>query len=99
MSDLLTRPQVESRRVGQVAAPRGRRIRKALLMHLAAAVVSLLCAGPVLIVLLASLKNLTSFSSLSLAAGGWTLDNYTRLLATGSQLPRWVFNSVLVGVA
>lgn len=66
-------------------------------VHLVGVLVSVVCAGPVLIVLVASLKRLSSYSSLSLTKGGWTLDNYTRLL-TGDQLPRWVLNSVIVCV-
>ncbi|MGW5365178.1 carbohydrate ABC transporter permease [Actinopolymorpha pittospori] len=80
-------------------APGGRGIARTAGLHLVAIVVSLVCAGPVLIVVLASLKDISSFTSLSLASGGWTLDNYSRLLATGSQLPRWVFNSVVIGIA
>ncbi|HEY0474172.1 MAG TPA: carbohydrate ABC transporter permease [Kribbella sp.] len=86
-----------SRPAGRSPVRRG--IVRAAGKHLVAVVVSLICAGPVLIVVLASLKNITSFTSLGLGSGGWTLDNYTRLLATGSQLPRWVLNSVVIGVA
>jgi multiple sugar transport system permease protein len=66
-------------------------------LHALSVLVSLLCAAPVLIVLVASLKRLSSYTSLSLTTGGWTLANYTRLL-TGDQLPRWVVNSLIVGV-
>jgi ABC-type glycerol-3-phosphate transport system permease component len=74
-----------------------RRTGRAVTTHLLAIVVSAFCAVPVLIVLGASLKPLSSFSNLSLTSGGWSLDNYTRLL-TGDQLPRWVLNSFVVGI-
>ncbi len=100
MSDLLADTRTGHSTTRVVAGPAGgRRAAKTAGLHLVAVLVSLLCAGPVLIILLASLKNITSFTSLSLGAGGWTLDNYVRLLTTGAQLPRWVFNSVLVGIA
>jgi multiple sugar transport system permease protein len=70
---------------------------RAVTTHLLAIVVSAICAVPVLIVLAASLKPMSSFSNLSLTSGGWSLDNYTRLL-TGEQLPRWVLNSFVVGI-
>jgi multiple sugar transport system permease protein len=66
--------------------------------HLLAIIVSALCAAPVLVVLIASLKHLSSFGNLSPFSGGWTLDNYSKLLG-GDQLPRWILNSVLVSVA
>lgn len=66
--------------------------------HLLAIVVSAVCAVPVLVVLVASLKHLSSFDNLSPFSGGWTLANYTELFG-GDQLPRWILNSVVVGVA
>jgi multiple sugar transport system permease protein len=82
---------------GQSRRPVGRRPMGGLGLHALSVLVSLLCAAPVLIVLVASLKRLSSYTSLSLTTGGWTLANYTRLL-TGDQLPRWVVNSLIVGV-
>jgi multiple sugar transport system permease protein len=100
MSDTLTATRTRPTQTKQpVRSATRRRAVRTVSLHLVAIAVSLMCAGPVLIVVLASLKDITSFSSLSLTSGGWTLDNYARLMATGSQLPRWVFNSVLVGVA
>ena len=100
MTDLATLPEShETRRPAAVRGRVGRRTVRTVGLHLAAVAVSLLCAGPVLIVVLASFKDITSFANLSLTTGSWTLDNYLHLMATGSQLPRWVFNSVLVGVA
>lgn len=78
--------------------PRSRRsIRELALVHLLAVITVALCALPVLIVLVASLKN-ASFANLSPFTGGWTLQNYGALLK-GDQLPRWVLNSLVVAVA
>jgi ABC-type glycerol-3-phosphate transport system permease component len=77
---------------------RTRRLVSAVTTHALAITVSAVCAAPVLVVLVASLKQLSTFGNLSPFAGGWTLQNYTGLLS-GAQLPRWVLNSVLVGVA
>jgi len=79
-------------------SPNPRLVRQRVTTHVLAILVSAVCTAPVLIVLIASLKPLSSFSSLSLTSGGWTLHNYTKLL-TGDQLPRWVFNSLVVCVA
>lgn len=67
-----------------------------VIVHFFGVLVSALCALPVLIVLVISLEQGT-FASLS-SPRGWTLANY-RLLLTGAQLPRWVFNSLLVAAA
>ncbi|ADB33538.1 binding-protein-dependent transport systems inner membrane component [Kribbella flavida DSM 17836] len=76
---------------------RSHRLASTATTHLLAVIVSAVCAAPVLVVLIASLKSLSTFDNLSPFTGGWTLANYAELL-TGGQLPRWVLNSLLVGV-
>jgi ABC-type glycerol-3-phosphate transport system permease component len=63
--------------------------------HAAALVVVVLCAGPILLVALASFRT-SLFSDLSLRAENWTFANYTALLGDPAVL-RWIMNSLLVG--
>ncbi|MFF5263775.1 carbohydrate ABC transporter permease [Actinomadura viridis] len=65
--------------------------------HIAALVAVVLCAGPILLVALASFR-MDLFSDISLRPENWTLGNYTALLGDPEVL-RWITNSLLVGVA
>jgi ABC-type glycerol-3-phosphate transport system permease component len=98
-SSLLPGPTVvEDGPVRHGPRPMSRRsVRQLVAVHALALIAVALCALPVLIVLVASLKN-ASFANLSITSGGWTLDNYTGLLS-GDQLPRWLLNSLIVAVA
>lgn len=63
--------------------------------HLAAIVASVLCAGPILLVVFASFRA-TVFSEFSLAPETWTVSNYEELF-TNPLMLRWIMNSFIVG--
>ncbi|MFG2058445.1 carbohydrate ABC transporter permease [Micromonospora sp. NPDC048930] len=63
--------------------------------HAGAVVAVLLCATPIVLVALASVRS-SVFSDFSLAAENWTTANYTALLGDPLVL-RWILNSLLVG--
>src|SRR3954468_21049899 len=66
-------------------------------MHLAATLASLVFAGPILVVVVVSLTS-TTILDLSLSPSHWTLLNYRQVLG-GPLVPRYIFNSVVVGLA
>ncbi|MEV5764856.1 carbohydrate ABC transporter permease [Micromonospora sp. NPDC052213] len=65
--------------------------------HAAGLLAVVLCAGPILLVALASFRS-TLFSDLSPAPENWTLANYSALLGDPVVL-RWIVNSLLVAAA
>lgn len=75
----------------------GRRVARAAAGHAVAITISLVCALPVLLVLMASLRPLESSKGFAPALTGWTLDNYANLL-DNELMSRWIFNSLLVAV-
>lgn len=81
------------------ALPRRRRRRQPLGVvlgtHAGAVLAVLLCATPIVLVALASVRS-SVFSDFSLAAENWTTANYTALLGDPLVL-RWIMNSLLVG--
>ncbi|MGW5667429.1 carbohydrate ABC transporter permease [Micromonospora sp. NPDC003776] len=81
------------------ALPRRRRRRQPLGVvlgtHAGAVLAVLLCATPIVLVALASVRS-SVFSDFSLAAENWTTANYTALFSDPLVL-RWIMNSLLVG--
>lgn len=91
-----------TRTVGRarVARPRAGRMRKLLRLvsvHAAAIVASVICAGPVILVLVASLHD-SVYADFSFAVKQWTLTNYARLFSN-AVFVRWILNSLWVAAA
>ncbi|HVX46821.1 MAG TPA: carbohydrate ABC transporter permease [Mycobacteriales bacterium] len=63
-------------------------------LHTAGIIASILCAGPVLLIVLASLRTST-FARISFSVKTWTLQNYSTL-AHNDVFMRWIGNSLLV---
>jgi ABC-type glycerol-3-phosphate transport system permease component len=74
-----------------------RKLLRLLSVHAAAIVVSALCAGPVLLVLVASLHE-SVYADFSFAVKDWTLTNYGRLFSN-AVFVRWILNSLWVAAA
>lgn len=87
--------------VRPAGTPKGHRTRSSVLatvgVHSAALVASVVCAGPVLLVVIASLRTST-FADISLSVQSWTLDNYRSLLSN-DLFVRWIANSLVVAAA
>lgn len=66
-------------------------------IHLAAVLVSLVCAGPVLLVVWASVRS-RPFEDLSLSVDAWSFDALISLLTQATTL-RWISNSLVVALA
>ncbi|MGS2617954.1 carbohydrate ABC transporter permease [Micromonospora sp. LZ34] len=87
--------------MNEVLTPRRRRRRHSagelVGTHAFGSLAVVLCAGPILLVALASFRS-TLFSDLSPAPENWTLANYSALLGDPVVL-RWIVNSLLVAAA
>lgn len=73
------------------------RLASAVAGHAVAITISAVCALPVLLVLMASLRPLESSAGFAPSLTGWTLENYVNLLSN-DLMARWIFNSVLVAI-
>ncbi len=71
-----------------------RRVLGLIGLHVAAILASIICAGPVVLIVLASFRNST-FARVSLSVKTWTLANYSALIHNDAFL-RWIGNSLLV---
>lgn len=79
-----------------ISATRSRRRLRAIPVHFAALLASLVCAGPVLLVVWAAVRT-SPFEGISLEASAWSLDGIIGLLSRPIVL-RWIFNSLFVGL-
>ncbi len=64
-------------------------------LHLCATIVCIICAGPILFIVLSSFRDLSVYGNAALSLRAWTLSNYNALLSTSS-FPRWILNSLIV---
>ncbi|MEV0714975.1 carbohydrate ABC transporter permease [Asanoa sp. NPDC050611] len=78
-------------------AGRLRKLPRVLSVHAVAIVFSVLCAAPVLLVVIASLHD-SVYADFSVRVSEWTLTNYERLFAN-EVFVRWMLNSLWVAAA
>lgn len=88
----VTRPAATRAGAGRLS--RGLRVAS---VHAAAIIASAVFAGPVLLIVLASLHN-SVYADYSLTVANWTLSNYRRLFSN-EVFVRWILNSVWVAAA
>lgn len=86
-----TRPRAQYRRA------RMRKRAATASIHLAAIVVSFICAAPVVLIAIASLHD-SIYADFSLRVSEWTLGNYRELFAS-DVFVRWIVNSLFVAAA
>lgn len=84
-------------RAARPGAGRWGKLLRVASVHAVAIIASAVCAGPVLMVVLASLHD-SVYADFSLAVSEWTLTNYERLLSNEVVL-RWILNSLWVAAA
>lgn len=66
-------------------------------LQILALLVTFLCVSPIALIVLASFRDVSSFSDLGFSLSDWTLVSYERLFSVGT-VPRWLLNTVIVSV-